>query len=130
MEQCQRRSSPLPEGEGQGAGKTTTRESSRLQKVRCVPFIPSDKFGLAFPRSRDQARHAMKNRTAISLSLGILAAALLNSGCVFSVGHGPDGCRPAQPTQGQQLIDLQTAHEKGALTDAEYEAAKARVLQK
>lgn len=33
-----------------------------------------------------------------------------------------------EPTQGQQLLDLKRAHEAGAMSDSEYEKARADVL--
>jgi len=70
----------------------------------------------------------MKNQIAIPVALSVLAAAAITSGCVFSIGSHRDPCPPERQTQGQQLIDLKKAHDEGALTDAEYESAKARVL--
>jgi hypothetical protein len=54
-----------------------------------------------------------------------LTASLLLTGCI-AIGN-----RDAQRTNatlGQQLIDLQKARDTGALTDAEYQAQKARLL--
>ena len=62
-----------------------------------------------------------------------LLATLLSftSGCAWSVGGTKtDSCTtPVRPTQGQQLIDLKKAHDQGAITGAEYEAAKQKVLR-
>jgi hypothetical protein len=33
-----------------------------------------------------------------------------------------------QPTRGQELLDLQRARDRGALTDAEYEDQRLRIL--
>ena len=55
-----------------------------------------------------------------------LAAMLLLSGCVAAIGN-----RDAQRgggTMGRQLIDLQKAKEAGAITDAEFQTQKARLL--
>jgi len=54
---------------------------------------------------------------------GMLSFAILASGCVASVGNRNPGV-----TVGQQLIDLQRAKEAGALTEAEFQAEKARLL--
>lgn len=66
-----------------------------------------------------------KNILASALALGVL---LLVSGCVASVGGGPK-TMVHQTTLGQQLIDLQTAKNSGALTDAEYQQQKAKLLE-
>jgi hypothetical protein len=43
--------------------------------------------------------------------------------------RGRGGARNEQPpTLGRQLIDLKAAHESGAISDAEYAAAKQRLL--
>jgi hypothetical protein len=61
--------------------------------------------------------------TAVALS-----AMLLFSGCLaFQVGGGSKK-EFANPTTGQQLIDLKTARDTGAITDAEYQAQKAKLL--
>lgn len=60
--------------------------------------------------------------TAIALS-----AALLLSGCVASLGSGSKTV-VNKPTLGQQLTDLQKAKDSGAITDAEYQTQKAKLL--
>ena len=60
--------------------------------------------------------------TAIALS-----AALLLSGCVASLGSGSKTVIN-KPTLGQQLTDLQKAKDSGAITDAEYQTQKAKLL--
>jgi hypothetical protein len=52
-----------------------------------------------------------------------LAALVLCSGCVAAIGN-----RSPNVTVGQQLIDLQKAKEAGALTEAEFQTQKARLL--
>jgi PBP1b-binding outer membrane lipoprotein LpoB len=62
-------------------------------------------------------------RAAIAFS-----AILLLSGCVAAIGNrGTD--RNGNTTLGQQLIDLQKAKETGALTEAEYQTQKAKLLE-
>lgn len=59
-----------------------------------------------------------------------LAGVLLLTGCVgLSVGGGS---RPQTnaPTLGQQLMDLQQARNSGAINEAEYQAQKARLLNR
>ena len=60
--------------------------------------------------------------TAIALS-----TALLFSGCVASLGSGSKTV-VNKPTLGQQLTDLQKAKDSGAITDAEYQTQKTRLL--
>ena len=59
------------------------------------------------------------------LSLCTLALAL--SGCV-----GVDGSHKTynEPTTGQQLLDLKSALDKGAISQAEYDQKKAQILAK
>jgi hypothetical protein len=56
----------------------------------------------------------------------VLSAMLFLSGCVAAIGNR-DAHR-GDATLGQQLIDLQKAKEAGALTDAEYQTQKCRLL--
>ena len=52
----------------------------------------------------------------------------LLTGCIgVSLGGGSTTHTQA-PTVGQQLIDLQKARDAGIITDAEYQAQKARLL--
>lgn len=55
-----------------------------------------------------------------------LCAVVFLSGCVAAIGNR--GTNPSNATLGQQLIDLQKAKESGAITDAEYQTQKARLL--
>jgi len=49
------------------------------------------------------------------------------TGCETHLGGGTTN-RIEQPTVGQQLIDLQRAKEAGAITDAEFQARKTKLL--
>jgi hypothetical protein len=62
----------------------------------------------------------------IVLSSIALSAMLLLSGCLVIGNRGTPGT--SSGTLGQQLIDLKTAHSNGAITDAEYQSLKAKVL--
>jgi hypothetical protein len=53
-----------------------------------------------------------------------LSAIPLLSGCVAAIGNRT----PTEVSVGQQLIDLQKAKEAGAMTEAEYQAERAKVL--
>ncbi|MGO8928912.1 MAG: SHOCT domain-containing protein [Limisphaerales bacterium] len=61
--------------------------------------------------------------TAVALS-----AMLLLTGCLALQIGGGDTKSEKKATVGQQLIDLKAAHDRGAITDQEYEAQKAKVL--
>lgn len=63
----------------------------------------------------------------ISLLIGLLAATLL-TGCLSIQLGGGTTSKPQPVSVGQQLIDLQKAKDTGAITDAEYQAQKAKVL--
>ena len=60
--------------------------------------------------------------------VGLLAITLL-TGCVggLSLGGGTKTTTNV-PTVGQQLVDLQKAKDAGAITDAEYQAQKTKIL--
>lgn len=55
---------------------------------------------------------------------GTLSAVLLTSGCVAAIGTG----RAPKATTGQQLVDLQKARKAGAMSEAEYQTQRAKVL--
>ena len=57
-----------------------------------------------------------------------LATLLLFPGCLaLQIGGGAKS-EARQPSLGQQLVDLKKARDTGAITDAEYEAQKARLM--
>ena len=60
------------------------------------------------------------------LAVVVLALALF-SGCSWQVGGGTKSAT-MQPTVGQQLIDLQKAKDAGVITEAEFQAKKAKLL--
>ena len=57
-----------------------------------------------------------------------LSAMMLLTGCLAIQLGGGSTSKPQSPTVGQQLIDLQHAKDAGAITDAEYQTQKARLL--
>ena len=59
--------------------------------------------------------------------LVLLAVVTLLAGCSWHVGGGPKAVT-VKPTTGQQLIDLKTARDAGAITEPEYQAQRAKVL--
>jgi hypothetical protein len=57
-----------------------------------------------------------------------LSVMTLLTGCIgLSIGGGTTS-KPGTATIGQQLMDLQTARANGALTEAEYQTQKAKIL--
>lgn len=63
----------------------------------------------------------------LNLSMAVLAAAAL-SGCVGTAFNKVDLTLNRNITVGQELVDLQTAHEKGVINDTEYAKAKREIL--
>ena len=57
-----------------------------------------------------------------------LASLTLLTGCLNLELGGGSTTRTQSPTVGQQLVDLQKAKDAGAITDAEYQAQKAKLL--
>jgi hypothetical protein len=70
----------------------------------------------------------MKNLLIASL-IG-LSSALLLTGCLNLQLGGGTSTKGQAPTEGQQLTDLQHAKEVGAITEAEYQAQKAKILNR
>ena len=58
----------------------------------------------------------------------VLSSALWLTGCIAVGGGSKHSVQEA--TLGQQLIDLQRAKEAGAISDAEYQAQKTKLLQR
>ena len=61
--------------------------------------------------------------TAVAFS-----AMLLLTGCLALQIGGGDTKSEKKTTVGQQLVDLKAAHDSGAISDADYETQKAKVL--
>jgi len=68
----------------------------------------------------------MKSSTVFLATALLLLVLLSGNGCI-AIGNR-DAQRP-NATLGQQLIDLQKARDAGAITDAEYRAQKAKLLE-
>lgn len=64
----------------------------------------------------------------VFVSMAAMLAATLLSGCLNLQLGGGSSTRPQPPTVGQQLIDLKKARDAGVITDAEYQAARTRLL--
>jgi len=75
----------------------------------------------------------MKKLKILILSLLIVSSAGF-AGCCGSPGEGGKGgtaeVTVKKHTTGQELIDLQKAHESGAISDGEYEKQKEAILEK
>ena len=63
----------------------------------------------------------------VPMMIGLSALTLL-SGCLDLKLGGGTTTKPQTATVGQQLLDLQKAKDSGAITDAEYQAQKAKLL--
>jgi hypothetical protein len=61
------------------------------------------------------------------LSLVVLVVSLAAIPSCIGVGGTTNEHRP---TMGQELIDLKTAQDRGAITQAEYDRAKAEILNR
>ena len=68
------------------------------------------------------------SKLIINLAVAALVTTVI-AGCAWSIG-GEKGDTRIQQTKGQELIDLKKAKDAGALSDAEYEVQKERVLNK
>jgi hypothetical protein len=63
----------------------------------------------------------------VSAVIGLAAMTLL-PGCLYLQLGGGTTTKSQSATVGQQLVDLQKAKDCGAITDAEYQVQKAKVL--
>ncbi len=76
----------------------------------------------------EQSIQLSKMKKSFVLGAVALSALVLLSGCVgLSVGGGSKS-ETKKPTLGQQLTDLQNARNSGAITEEQYEAQKAKLL--
>lgn len=64
----------------------------------------------------------------LALTLLAFSGVTFLTGWVAKVGGGSRG-QTITPTLGQQLIDLKHARDVGALTEAEYQTEKSRLLR-
>lgn len=79
----------------------------------CRPRVTSLELGVV-----------MLPRTCMRIALLAIALTLL-PGCLV-IGSSKSNTNP--PTLGQQLSDLKTAHDEGAINDAEYDGARTKLL--
>ncbi|MCF7817215.1 MAG: hypothetical protein K9M54_04975 [Kiritimatiellales bacterium] len=66
-------------------------------------------------------------KAIMHMGMAALAAAVL-SGCAGMAFNRIDLTLNRNITVGQELVDLQTAHEKGVINDTEYAKAKQNIL--
>lgn len=67
------------------------------------------------------------------LIVNLAVAALVTTfvaGCAWSIGGSEKGETTVRPSKGQELVDLKRAKDAGAISDAEYEVQKERILNK
>ena len=84
----------------------------------CISFVDSDHHFQSI------GLHLMRKLIPLFFLL------LVFTGCVVALGNR-DSVRPATtPTLGQQLLDLQKARETGAISEAEFQQEKSRLLEK
>ena len=68
-------------------------------------------------------------RTIVASTSVLVAAPLFLTGCIASIGNrSPERPAATGTTLGQELLDLQKARDAGAITEAQYETQKARLL--
>jgi len=67
------------------------------------------------------------NRRLVPVLLALATITLL-TGCLNLQIGGGSTSKAQSPTVGQQLTDLQKAKDSGAITEAEYQAQKVKIL--
>jgi hypothetical protein len=65
----------------------------------------------------------------VNLAVATLVTAFV-AGCAWSIGGSEKGETTVHPSKGQELVDLKRAKDAGAISDAEYEVQKERILNK
>ena len=68
------------------------------------------------------------NKLRIAILSGLIIAAVNLCGCVVALGNH-DADKITRTTRGQELMDLKRARDTGAITEAEYEAQKRKLLE-
>jgi hypothetical protein len=69
----------------------------------------------------------MKRLLSFRLLAAVFAVVFLAAGCISYESSRPP-VHQTEPTLGQELIDLQDARDRGALTDVEYDRARQGLL--
>ena len=74
-------------------------------------------------------KQAITKWMALVVITGVLGGLL--SGCAWSIGSDKGGGKVvAEPTRGQELIDLKKAKDQGAITEEEYQAQRKAIMDK
>ena len=68
------------------------------------------------------------NKLRIAILSSLIIAAVGFTGCVVALGDHDSG-KVLRTTRGQELMDLKRARDTGAITEAEYETQKAKLLE-
>ncbi len=77
-------------------------------------------------KHKTKTQNRMK-KLIVPILAGLSAMTLL-TGCIgLTIGGGTTN-KPVTATVGQQLVDLQKAKDIGAITDAEYQAQRTKIL--
>lgn len=71
-----------------------------------------------------------KCRTFVALGLILMLLSATACGCLGGGNGGKQTVETKTTTLGQELSDLQKAHESGAIDDKQYEKAKKELLKK
>jgi len=89
-----------------------------------VPLNQSN-GNLNFERRTEMKQKLLRTVALISVC-GTLVSVM--TGCIASIGGGKDRVTNVPPTRGQELMDLQKARDKGAITPEEYENQRKLIL--
>jgi len=100
------------------------RSAMTIRKLHSLASFPCS-LVLAAARRRDALLRGRTRKLSRIPSLATLGAIASLSGGCLAVG-GARHCE--QPTLGKQLVDLKSALDTGAISEAEYAAAKSRML--
>ncbi len=84
------------------------------------------KPSVCFSRVANQTTNNMK-KIFVSAVIGLSAVVLL-SGCIAAIGNSEGKHPRTTTTLGQELMDLQKARDTGAISEADYEAQKAKLI--
>ena len=74
-------------------------------------------------------KKTLQKWVGLAITLAILSCVI--PGCAWSIGDGKGHTTSAaQPTRGQELIDLKKARDKGAITEEEYQAQRKSIMER
>jgi Short C-terminal domain len=92
-----------------------------------LPFFVYTCAGGGIDRSNYKTQDVKMKKLFVPTAAA-LSALLLLTGCLALQVGGGDKKEERKATIGRQMIDLKAARDSGAITEAEYEAQKAKVL--